>query len=74
MNLDKAIDVMFVSEDEYYPTIDVGPKRIQDDNLVIFVGISGREPTSFSQTWNTPPGSGPFKVIEPLIPETGFGR
>ena len=65
VTLDDALDRMFVSESLYFAIIDVGLKKVERDRCIIFVRISGHSPVSFQETWNTPTGNGPFKVITP---------
>jgi hypothetical protein len=65
MDLDQAVDTMYLGPDVFYRIIDVGVKDIGNE-IVIFVRISSHHPSAFDDTWNTPKGSGPFKVLEPL--------
>lgn len=66
MSLTAAAAEAFVSEDLFYVFIDVGVRRFTPSSTTIFVGISSRPPVPFERTYNTPPGSGPFKVITPI--------
>lgn len=61
----RAVDLMYVGEDRFYRIIDIGVKAVIKDRAVVFVRISDHHPSSFRDTWNTPKGNGPFKVIEP---------
>jgi hypothetical protein len=65
VTLDDALERMFVSESLYFKIIDVGLKKVERDRCIIFVRISDHSPVSFQETWNTPKGNGPFKVILP---------
>jgi len=47
----------------FFRVINVAVRRVSKDAAVVFMGISGHAPTSFDQTWNQPPGSGPFKQV-----------
>lgn len=66
MTSDEAIEIMYIDEKTFYRFIDVGVKRICDTESLLFVRVSGHEPGTFDNTWNTPKGNGPFKVIVPL--------
>ena len=61
---DRAIDLMYISEDKFYRVIDIAVKRVVTNRAVLFVRISAHEPSSFQHTWNAATGFGPFKVIE----------
>jgi|ERR1051326_745276 hypothetical protein len=62
--LDQALDTMYINEALFFPIIDIGVKAVTRGTPLIFVRISDFPPSPFSKTWNTPPGSGPFKEIE----------
>ena len=64
---DEALDLMYIDETKFYRIIDVGVKMIQSDLTVLFVRISAHAPSYFDETWNTPKGNGPFKIILPSI-------
>ena len=64
---DRAVDIMYLGEDKFYRVIDVGVKHIDSNNRArVFVRISSHQPSTFENTWNDPPGTGPFKVIDPM--------
>lgn len=64
--LDDAIDVMYLGPSLFYRIIDIGVKALVDGMPLVFVRISGHPPGRFEQTWNTPNGNGPFKLIEAI--------
>jgi hypothetical protein len=66
MSLAAAAAAAYVSEELFYVFIDVGVRRFTPSSTTIFVGISGHPPVPFDRTYNTPPGSGPFKVVTPV--------
>jgi hypothetical protein len=61
----RAVDLMYVGEGLFYRIIDIGVKAVIKGKAILFVRISAHQPSSFEQTWNTPKGNGPFKIIEP---------
>jgi len=65
-SLNDAINIMYLGERSFYGVIDIGVKSIVRGKPVVFVRISDHRPSSFENTWNTPKGNGPFKVIEPI--------
>ena len=65
MSLDEAEKLMFIDEKTSYQIIDIGVKAWVKGQWQVFVRISDHPPSSFEKTWNTPLGSGPFKVFEP---------
>lgn len=66
VSMDRAIDIMYIDENQFHPIIDIGVKEVRADKAIVFVRISAHEPRDFEHTWNSPKGSGPFKVIEPM--------
>lgn len=69
VDFDKAVEVLYLGEDKFYRIIDVAVYEITDEYSRIFIRVSGHNPVSFEQTWNTPIGSGPFKQIIAQIQE-----
>ncbi len=59
----EAVDALFLGENKFYRVIDVAVVAVSDQFTRVFVSASGHEPGSFEQTWNEPPGSGPFKQV-----------
>jgi hypothetical protein len=60
-----AADALYLGSDTFYRIIDLGVVDVDDDRTIIFVRPSGHTPGSWGDTWNTPPGSGPFKQLGP---------
>jgi hypothetical protein len=60
---ESALDALYLGEHRFYRVIDVGTIEVGDECLTIFVRASAHTPGSFEQTWNDPPGSGPFKQL-----------
>jgi hypothetical protein len=69
----EALERIYINEHSFYRVIDIGVKALHKGKWVIFVRISGHPPASFAETWNTPEGNGPFKVIDPLHIEVQNG-
>jgi len=65
MDPNEALNLMYIDENRFYQYIDIGVKAIKDNATVLFVRISAYPPTEFEKTWNTPKGSGPFRIIGP---------
>ncbi|MFN8637160.1 MAG: hypothetical protein U0893_25205 [Chloroflexota bacterium] len=61
-----AIDTLYLGEDRFYLIIDFGVMEVRSRTTTVFVRVSGHPPGSWDQTWNDPPGSGPFKQIQLL--------
>lgn len=59
----QALDEIYLAADRFYRIIDLAVRRINKDVSMVFMRVSGHEPGTFSQTWNQPPGSGPFKQL-----------
>jgi hypothetical protein len=62
----RAVDIMYLGEDRFYRIVDIGVKSVTKNKATIFVRVSGHRPSSFEETWNTPKGNGPFKIIESM--------
>lgn len=65
-DVEKAVDILYLGEDRFYRIIDVGVKGVGESRTRVFVGVSGHEPARFDETWDIPPGNGPFKPVEPV--------
>jgi len=63
-----AADALFLGDDLFYRIIDFGVVEVSPNTTTVFVRASDHEPSSWDRTWNTPPGSGPFKQLGPRIP------
>ena len=62
--------VPFLYKDGYFPQIvDIAVKGIRNEQTLIWVRASDHPfVRDLAQTWNTPPGMGPFKSIGLLFP------
>lgn len=58
-----AVDILYLGEDKFYRVIDVAVIEVRRHTTTLYVRASGHQPSSFEETWNTPPGSGPFKQL-----------
>lgn len=58
-----AAKKLYLGEDRFYRIIDVSVIRLNPNAVTIFVRASSHTPGTFSETWNSPPGSGPFKQL-----------
>jgi hypothetical protein len=63
-SVDEALNYMFIEENIFYQIIDIG--IVFKDSYKVFVRISAHAPSAFQDTWNSPIGNGPFKVLEPM--------
>lgn len=67
MNVSEAVKALYISSDKFYFVIDVAVQKVTNESCVVFVRVSGHEPTEFENTLNRPKGNGPFKQIEAQI-------
>src|SRR3954454_649096 len=63
MNLTTSVNSLYLGADRFYRIIDVAVIEVSEHTTTVFVRASAHPPGSFEQTWNTPPGSGPFKQL-----------
>ncbi len=64
LDLETATRVLYLGADTFYRIIDVAVIEITDGRTICFVRASQHRPGPLEQTWNEPPGYGPFKQIE----------
>ena len=62
---DGALDLLYLGPDLFYRIIDISVISVSDNVVRIFLCVSGHQPGSFEETWNQPPGTGPFKQLHP---------
>ena len=62
INVEEALDHIYLGADRFYRIIDVAIKKLTPEESVAFVRVSGHPPDEFSKTWD-PAGTGPFKQI-----------
>jgi len=60
---DEALEAIYLGPDRFYRVIDVAVRSVSKDACTLFMCISGHSPGSFNETWNQPPGMGPFKQL-----------
>jgi hypothetical protein len=60
---DLAFEQVYINPNQFYRVIDVSLRRVSKDMSTVCMVISGHTPGPLSQTWNQPPGSGPFKQV-----------
>ena len=58
-----ALDALYIDDGQFFKIIDVAVIGISPKNTRMFVRVSGHIPSSFDETWNQPPGMGPFKQL-----------
>ena len=65
MNVDTALDALYLDENSFIPLIDVFVKSLSRKREIarVFVRPSPRELTPFQHTWNYKLGKGPFKLM-----------
>jgi hypothetical protein len=63
MEKDEAFEAVYLGADRFYRIIDVSVIRVSKDVSTVFMCISGHNPGPLNETWNQPPGSGPFKQL-----------
>jgi len=63
VTMDEAFERIYLGSDRFYRVIDLAVRRVSKDVCTVFMGVSGHAPGSLSQTWNQPPGNGPFKQV-----------
>ncbi len=63
-DVDSALDEIYLGDDLFLFLIDVAVKRADPKVTRVYLGVTGHPPrATFEETWNQPPGSGPFKQI-----------
>lgn len=63
LDYDYVIDKLYLGENLFYRIIDLSVVEISQEHTKVFTRISQHAPGTFDQTWNTPPGNGPFKQL-----------
>ena len=63
-----AMDALYIDEDHLYRIIDFSACEVDDEYTTVFVRASAHPPGPIQVTWNTPPGTGPFKQLGPRTP------
>ena len=60
----QVAEVLYLGEERFYRIIDIAVVEVTDHSTICFVRASEYRPGTFAETWNTPPGSGPFKQLQ----------
>ena len=60
---DEAFEEIYLGPDHFYRIIDLAVRRVSKEVCTVFMRISGHTPGPLNQTWNQPPGNGPFKQV-----------
>ncbi|HKO55573.1 MAG TPA: hypothetical protein VJ276_06805 [Thermoanaerobaculia bacterium] len=63
MSKEDALHELYLGPDRFHRIIDVAVRRVGKDVTTVFTRVSGHEPGSWDETWNQPPGAGPFKQL-----------
>ncbi len=58
-----AAKKLYLGEEKFYRIIDVSVIKVTLKESVVFIRASSHMPSTFDETWNDPPGSGPFKQL-----------
>jgi len=66
MTVDDVLEALYLGPDTFFRIVDVAVLRALQDRCVVFMCVSVHKPGSFSETWNQPQGSGPFKQLDAL--------
>jgi hypothetical protein len=64
IDVDLATDLLYLGENEFLSLVDMMVIAANSKVTRVFISVTGRpsKPT-FEETWNHPPGSGPFKQV-----------
>lgn len=63
LNVSSALEALYLGEDKFFRIIDLMVIEVNSTQSIVFVRPSSHTPSSFHDTWNDPPGMGPFKQI-----------
>jgi hypothetical protein len=64
IDVDLATDLLYIGEDEFVYLVDIAALGANSKVTRFFVRVSGYPPkATFEETYNDPPGSGPFKQV-----------
>jgi|SRR6267143_928264 len=64
VSVEQCLSELFLSDDKSYRIIDLAVVEVSPTTTWVWVRESDHPPASFADTWNQPPGSGPFKHLE----------
>lgn len=60
---DDACEEIYLGPDRFYRIIDISVCCVSKDVSTVYMVVSGHPPGALNQTWNQPPGNGPFKQV-----------
>ena len=63
MEIEDALFKLYLGEDIFYHVIDVAVVEVHPERTIVFVRPSNHQPGPWEQTWNKPPGWGPFNQL-----------
>ncbi len=58
-----AFEEIYLGPDRFYRIIDISVCRVSKEVSTVYMVVSGHTPGTLNETWNQPPGSGPFKQV-----------
>src|SRR5437867_1621855 len=58
-----VFEEIYLGPGRFYRIIDISVCRVSKDLSTVYMVVSGHAPGPLDQTWNQPPGSGPFKQV-----------
>lgn len=58
-----AFEAIYLGPDRFYRVIDLAVVSVSNKISTVFMRLSGHQPGTLEQTWDQPPGSGPFKQL-----------
>ena len=58
-----AVDLLYTTAPRFPRIVDVSIIGLSDEAAIAFIRPSDHTPSSWDETWNTPPGGGPFKIL-----------
>ena len=63
ITIDDALEELWISPDRFHRIIDLAVADYSPAMTWIWVREAGYAPSTFEETWNDPPGAGPFKTL-----------
>jgi len=63
IDVEGAIEMLARDAPRFPRIIDISVVGLRDGATLVFVRPSGHTPSTWEETWNVPPGRGPFKTL-----------
>jgi hypothetical protein len=60
---EEVLDILYLGVNRFYRIIDLSITEVSKTASTVFLRVSDHTPGPIDQTWNQPPGSGPFKQL-----------